>query len=358
MAPRCTECDELPVFFRIHDGANTFGSAAQPDDDGAAPARAALVVVGCNCRVGCEGYGHVLGAVPDNRGLLDKAAALSRVQENIAACGGDPTNVTLAGYSSGGSAVVCPLAMERTRGLFRRAVAHSVPQFLHSAGLAAEVTGRIAEEAGVAPTAEGLLSVAREELVAASNKTAARCTDDPVAPIHAYAPAIFQPVVDDEALPADPLTALTSGAAQDVELPVCHATEEQWFLHTVGAVREGAPEAALAEFAQALRLPARLVDGYAGTMPDTPVLDRHLAPFGDAQFGEYTTRLAEQHARATVGPTWPASPAGAVPPGRGTPPTFPSPSATRRAGRGLPHQRHLVSRDPVCITLSCLRRAS
>jgi para-nitrobenzyl esterase len=48
-----------------------------------------------------------------------------------------------------------------------------------------------------------------------------------VAPIHAYAPTIFQPVVDEEALPTDPLTALGSGAARDFELPVCQAAEEQ-----------------------------------------------------------------------------------------------------------------------------------
>ncbi|MFB9392986.1 carboxylesterase/lipase family protein [Streptomyces coeruleoprunus] len=286
----------LPVFFWIHGGANTMGSSAQPDFDGATLARAGLVVVSCNFRLGFEGYGHVPG-FPDNRGLLDQAAALRWVRENIAAFGGDPGNVTVAGHSSGGSAVVCLMAMEQARGLFRRAVAHSVPHVLHSVAVAAAVTGRIAAEAGVAPTAEGLLSVPPEELVAASDKAAARCAADPVTPIHAYAPVIFQPVVDGEVLPTAPLSALARGTARDVDLLVCHAVEEQWFLHTVGAVREVTTEAALAEFAEALRLPAAVVDGYAGLMPDAPVLDRYLALFGDAQFGEYTTRLAEHHAR-------------------------------------------------------------
>ncbi|MFF0431223.1 carboxylesterase/lipase family protein [Streptomyces sp. NPDC004327] len=294
--PGRSEGDALPVLFWIHGGANTFGSSAQPDFDGAALARAGLVVVSCNFRVGFEGYGHVPGR-PHNRGLLDQVAALRWVRENIAAFGGDPANVTLAGHSSGGAAVVCLMAMERTRGLFRRAVAHSVPHVLYSPRLAAAVTGRIAKEAGVSPTAEGLLSVAPEELVAASDGAAARCAADPVTPLHSYAPVIFQPVVDGEVLPADPLTALASGAARDVDLLVCHAVEEQWFLHMVGAVREVATEAALAEFAEALGLPARLVGGYTGLMPHAPVLDRYLALFGDAQFGEYTTRLAEHHAR-------------------------------------------------------------
>ncbi len=285
----------LPVFLWIHGGANTFGSSAQPDFDGTALARAGLVVVTCNFRVGFEGYGHVPGR-PDNRGLLDQAAALRWVQENIGAFGGDPANVTVAGHSSGGGAVVCLMAMEHTRGLFRRAVAHSVPHPLYSADLAAAVTRRIAAEAGTDPTLEGLLSVPPEALVAASDKVAERCAADPVTPIHAYAPVVFQPVVDGEVLPTDPLSALASGAARDVDLLVCHALEEQWFLHTVGAVRAVATEAALAEFAEALGLPADVVDGYAALMPDAPALDRYLALFGDVQFGEYTTRLAEHHA--------------------------------------------------------------
>ncbi|MFD9434763.1 carboxylesterase family protein [Streptomyces sp. NPDC060002] len=66
----------------------------------------------------------------------------------------------------------------------------------------------------------------------------------------------------------------------------------------VGAVREVSSEPDLADFAEALALPARMVAGYRALMPDAPVLDRYLALFGDAVFGEYSSRLAEQHARA------------------------------------------------------------
>ncbi|MEU7407191.1 carboxylesterase family protein, partial [Streptomyces sp. NPDC044948] len=91
----------LPVLVWIHGGAYTFGSSAQPDFDGTVLARAGLVVVTLNHRIGFEGFGHVPadGAIahPDNRGLLDQVAALRWVRENIAAFGGDPDNVTLAG---------------------------------------------------------------------------------------------------------------------------------------------------------------------------------------------------------------------------------------------------------------------
>ncbi|RCG15678.1 carboxylesterase/lipase family protein [Streptomyces diacarni] len=295
--PKCADAGALPVFFWIHGGAYTFGSSAQPDFDGTALARAGLVVVSCNYRVGFEGFGHVRG-FPDNRGLLDQAAALRWVRENIAAFGGDPGNVTVAGHSSGAGSIACLMAMERARGLFRRAITHSVPKAFFTVELAAAVTERIAAEAGVAPAAGGLLTASPAQLVTASDKAAANSGADPAAAIHAFEPVLFQPVVDGEVLPANPLHAVASGAARQVDLLACHTLEEYRFLHMVGAVREVTTESELADFAEALGLPAHLVDGYRTLMPDAPVLDRYVAMFGDAQFGEYTTRLAEHQARA------------------------------------------------------------
>ncbi|CAM5237292.1 hypothetical protein SHIRM173S_01713 [Streptomyces hirsutus] len=137
----------LPVLFWIHGGAYTFGSSAQPDFDGTALARAGVVVVSCNYRVGFEGFGHVPG-FPDNRGLLDQVAALRWVRENIAAFGGDPGNVTVAGHSAGAGSVACLMAVEQARGLFRRAVAHSVPHGFLTVEAAATTSSRIAAEAG------------------------------------------------------------------------------------------------------------------------------------------------------------------------------------------------------------------
>lgn len=96
----------LPVLVWIHGGAYTFGSSAQPDFDGTALARTGLVVVTLNYRLGFEGFGHVpadgaADVCPANRGLLDQIAALEWVRDNIAAFGGAPDDVTVAGQSAG-----------------------------------------------------------------------------------------------------------------------------------------------------------------------------------------------------------------------------------------------------------------
>ncbi|MET7303537.1 carboxylesterase family protein, partial [Embleya sp. NPDC005575] len=142
----------LPVLVWIHGGAHTFGSSAQPDFDGVALARAGLVVVTANHRLGFEGFGHVPGGAgaghPDNRGLLDQVAALRWVRDNIAGFGGDPDNVTMAGQSSGATAAACLMVMNRARGLFRRVIAHSAAAPVYSRELAVATTAEVAAAAG------------------------------------------------------------------------------------------------------------------------------------------------------------------------------------------------------------------
>ena len=79
-----------------------------------------------NYRLGVEEFAQIDGA-PASRGLLDQVAALQWVRGNIRAFGGDPDRVTVFGQSAGGGSVAALLAMPRAAGLFRRAVAQSVP---------------------------------------------------------------------------------------------------------------------------------------------------------------------------------------------------------------------------------------
>ncbi|WP_405749030.1 carboxylesterase family protein [Streptomyces sp. NBC_00012] len=296
------EGGRLPVLVWIHGGAYTFGSSAQPDFDGTALARAGLVVVTLNYRLGFEGFGHIPAdeatAYPDNRGLLDQVAALRWVRENIAAFGGDPGNVTVAGQSSGAASVACLMVMDRARGLFHRAIAHSAASPCYTREIAAATTREIAAAAGCPATPEGLTSATPQSLVTASDQVVDDYRRDPASGSRHYDPSLYAPVLDGDVLSTDPLTGMAAGATRGVDLLVCHTTEEYWLLDAVGSSAKITTDEQLALFAEDFSLPDGLVAGYRAAMPHAPVLDIYLAVFGDLLFGEYSNRLAELHAQA------------------------------------------------------------
>jgi para-nitrobenzyl esterase len=226
----------LPVMVWIHGGAYLFGSGG-PNYDGTPFASAGAVFVSCNYRLGTEGFAQIDG-VPANRGLLDALAALRWVRDNIEGFGGDPANVTVFGESAGAGVIAALLAMDSAKGLFKRAIAQSVPGTFFSAGLASAVTEAVAATAGLPPTREALSGADPMRLVAAQMDITARMkeyrnwgplriTDTP-----------FSPVVDGEVLTRAPWRALVSGAARDVELLAGHNRDE-YRLFIVGSGRLG-----------------------------------------------------------------------------------------------------------------------
>jgi para-nitrobenzyl esterase len=196
----------------IYGGGYRFGVSSQVVYDGTALARQNVVVVTFNHRVGVEGYAYLPG-VPANRGLLDQVAALRWVQENIAAFGGDPDQVTVFGESSGAGAIASLLVMPLAAGLFRRAIAQSVPGTFFSPELAADVTAAIAAEAGLPPTTEAFAAADPAWLTAASDAVNPADHQDRWGPAGRTGVS-FSPVVDGEVLPAAPWQALAAGAGR------------------------------------------------------------------------------------------------------------------------------------------------
>ncbi|MCX5202359.1 carboxylesterase family protein [Streptomyces sp. NBC_00237] len=297
----------LPVLVWLHGGAYSFGSSAQPDHDGTVLARAGLVVVTLNYRLGFEGFGHLPGGdeagYPENRGLLDQVAALRWVHANIAAFGGDPDRVTVAGQSSGATAAVSLLLGEETRGLVRRVIAHSAVGPCFSRELAEDITRAVAAEAGVPATVQGLLGASPQELTAASDRVAGVWRRDAGVGRRYYDPVLYGPVADgpvpgDGLLPADPLAVHAGAPLAGVDLLVCHTTEEYWLLDAVGSSAKVTTEAELAVFCADFKLPQSLVAAYRDRMPGAPVLDVYLALLGDRMFAEYSHRVADAHVRA------------------------------------------------------------
>lgn len=123
---------DLPVLVWIHGGSLVWGAGSEGLYHGSQLARRGAVVVSINYRLGIFGYlahpelsAESAEGISGNYGLLDQIAALQWVRGNIAAVGGDPDNVTIAGESAGALSVLCLMAAPAARGLFAKAIAQS-----------------------------------------------------------------------------------------------------------------------------------------------------------------------------------------------------------------------------------------
>jgi para-nitrobenzyl esterase len=120
------------VLFWIHGGGLTTGTGNQHDGTLMATTNH-IIVVSINYRLGIFGFLALpgLGAEASDHasgdyGLLDQEAALRWTRDNVAAFGGDPRNVTIAGESAGACSICSLLnAPPAARGLFARAVMES-----------------------------------------------------------------------------------------------------------------------------------------------------------------------------------------------------------------------------------------
>lgn len=120
------------VFF--HGGGFSEGSNSIASYDGTTLAEHGVIVVNANYRLGVFGYLATTALAEEsgrgsagNYGLADQVAVLGWVQRNIAAFGGDPARVTIAGQSAGAQSVALLIASPRAKGLFSRAIMNSGP---------------------------------------------------------------------------------------------------------------------------------------------------------------------------------------------------------------------------------------
>ena len=130
--PASAQGKKLPVLVYFYGGGFTAGDGSEPRYDGASMARQGMVAVTVNYRLNVFGFlahpeltaespHHASG----NYGLMDQAAALRWVQANIAAFGGDPARVTIAGESAGSYSVSAQMISPLAQGTFARAIGES-----------------------------------------------------------------------------------------------------------------------------------------------------------------------------------------------------------------------------------------
>ena len=121
-----------PVFVWIYGGALQSGASRDPMYDGKRLAARDVVVVSINYRLGVLGWlahpelsKESPQGISGNYGLLDQIRALTWVKDNIAAFGGDPANVTIAGESAGALSVMYLMTSPLARRLFSKGIAES-----------------------------------------------------------------------------------------------------------------------------------------------------------------------------------------------------------------------------------------
>ena len=298
----------LPVMVWIHGGAFTNGSGAVPTYDGTRFARDGVICVTINYRLGADGFLY-LGDGIANLGMLDQIAALTWVQENIAAFGGDPNNVTIFGESSGGMSVATLMAMPRASGLFHRAIAQSgAGHHVISAPTAQRIGQYLAEKLGVKPTLESIATVPINRLVQAQQELRVEISANPD-PARWGEVAVnlipFEPVIDGNLLPARPIDSIAAGAGANVDVLVGNNADEfRLYLVPVGTIN-AVNEQILSRAVAAYGLPvAETLATYRATRKDATPGELLAAVITDFFYRIPAIRMAEAHARQNAGATY------------------------------------------------------
>lgn len=244
-----------PVLLWIHGGALERGTAALPLYDGAVFAKAGIVFVSINYRLGSEGF-SVLDGAPRNLGLRDAAAALEWVHREISAFGGDPAQITAMGESAGGAIVAGLLARDASRELIHRAIIESGPLQAQTPKKAGRVTAQLAKRLGVRADRDSFAALSPDQLLEARKAQSAGSSPLGGAPG-------FQFAIDPESLPRSPHEVLGQ-----IETPLLIGSNtDEYRLWFPPEALAGISELKLQAARVLSRIPQRAVREYRSTFP-------------------------------------------------------------------------------------------
>ncbi len=291
-----------PVMFYSHGGGFATGNGGAEvwpqylNHDGSALAKNYdVVVVTHNHRLGLLGYlylGDLLGeeyAASGAAGMLDIAAALEWVRDNIAAFGGDPENVMIWGESGGGMKTATLTALPRAQGLYHKASVESGPTLrLTDRDAATETTRKVLSQLGLGEKqARELVRVPPDKLSKLQET------------MSGTNPLRFGPVVDGQYIPHHPYDPVAP--AMSAKIPMIIGTNKD---ETIMFFQRGSPEAfSLDEAGMRQRLrPSlgertdRVVEAYHRSRPQASPTDIYIA-ITTAQFmGTNSITMAERKA--------------------------------------------------------------
>ncbi|MEV6208209.1 carboxylesterase family protein [Kitasatospora sp. NPDC051914] len=295
----------LPVMLFVHGGGFVAGTGGAPLYDGTTFARSGVVLVTCNYRLGVPGWLHLPGR-PDNRGLLDVLAALTWVQDNIAAFGGEPGNVTLFGQSAGATITSAVLAHPAARHLLRRSISQSGNALgALTAEQADRVTHALARELGIRPDAADFADIPDAGLVAAASRITGLDLATATRPDPLLGLTPFAPVLSAGTLEHQPAEAVAAGAGATVDLLVgTNADEAALYLAPTGALAATTDHDLLALAARIDGDPKGVLRERRVREPDASPARLRTAIMSDHLFGSGSRRLAEAHARHPASRTY------------------------------------------------------
>lgn len=307
----------LPVMVFIHGGGYSAGSSREFSEEGHSFIDAGPVVyVSFNYRLGPLGYfDFTRYSTPrrqfdSNLGLRDQVAALGWVQRNIAAFGGDPSQVTIFGESAGANAVTTLMATPSAGDLFARAIAQSSPADAvyypsTAARWAADFVGVLARRASVRIDANAVdpdgIDRVRELLTTASVRHLLQASSIVQEQTPDAYPGMFclAPVVDGVFLPERPMDAFQAGRAHRVPLIIGTNDREGSLFRGRVDIIPRTPARIQALFQGAPEVSRALIHAEYPGLP----APRDAADFaGDYGFWYPSTRVADFHSR--FAPVW------------------------------------------------------
>ncbi len=259
--PAAAKSARLPVLVWIYGGGFSNGSASMPLYWGDALARRGIVVVTIAYRVGPFGFlahpqltHESSHRSSGNYGLMDQVAALEWVRRNIAAFGGDPKRVTIAGQSAGSMSVSILMASPLAKGLFQGAIGES-GGFFEPTQLAPNFLLANAEHDGEAYAASlGAGSVAALRQLPAAELLKGKM------------PSGSHPVIEPYLLPEAPFDIFAAGRQNDVPVLVGANAEEARALIDLKGVKAATFAADIEKAFGAL--PPQLIANYSHTTDD------------------------------------------------------------------------------------------
>jgi para-nitrobenzyl esterase len=218
-----------PVIFWLHGGAFIIGGGNEPFLEGGKLAkRGNIVLVSINYRMGAFGFLNLKeitgGKIPatGNEGLLDQIAALEWVHDNIAAFGGNPDNVTAAGFSAGGMSIGDLLSMPLARGKFHKTINRS-----GSTNTVATLDNAV----GISEQLLKVINISHKDISALRALTTQQLLDaqQRLGEILREAKGAitpFMPVVDGDVMPDFPIDAIKKGSAKNVIIMAGNTLDE------------------------------------------------------------------------------------------------------------------------------------